>query len=114
MRSLLRTDGQAAIELVALLPLVAAVCLGCWQAVVAAQCWWMAGVAARAAARAEAVGVSPLAAARSSLPAGHRPGIRVAEGAGGRLIVRLPVPAVIGKFRLGRVSSTVGPRGEGR
>ena len=53
-------------ELVALMPVLAAVCLGCWQGVVAAQCWWLAGVGARAAARAEAVGKSPAAAGRPS------------------------------------------------
>ena len=113
MRPLSSTEGQATVELVALMPVLAAIFLGCWQGVVAAQCWWLAGVGARAAARAEAVGASPAAAARRSLPAGHRPGLSVVEGNGGRLTVRLPVPVVVGRLRLGRVSATVGPRGEG-
>lgn len=113
MRRLLRTDGQATVELVALMPILAAVCLGCWQGVVAAHSWWLAGVAARAAARAEAVGASPLEAARRSLPSGDRRGLAVVRGTGGRLTVRMPVPSVAGRLRLGRVSATVGPREEG-
>ena len=100
-------------ELVALMPILVAVCLACWQGMVAAQCWWLAGVGARAAARADAVGKSPSAAARRSLPAGHRAGLSVVEGEGGRLTVRLPVPVVVGRLRLGKVSATVGPRGDG-
>ena len=114
MHRLLGEDGQATVELVAIAPLLAAVTLGCWQAVVAAQCWWLAGVGARAAARADAVGRNPLAAARSSVPPGRRREISVESGAGGRLTVRLAVPPVVGALRLGAVSATVGPRGEGR
>lgn len=113
MRRFLSTDGQATVELVALMPVIAAVCLGCWQGVVAAQCWWLAGVAARAASRAEAVGASPLDAARRALPPGRRREVAVEAGDGGRLTVRLPVPPVAGRFRVGRVSATVGPREEG-
>lgn len=114
MRFPLSSEGQASVELVALLPVLAALAAGCWQAVVFAQCWWLAGVGARAAARAEATGRDPLAAARRSLPPGRRPSVAVARGAGGRVTVRLAVPAVAGGLHLGRVAVTAGPRGEGR
>lgn len=98
----------------ALLPVLVAICLGCWQAVVAAQCWWLAGVGARAASRAETVGASPLQAARRAVPNGGRRGVTVARGSEGRLTVRVPVPSVAGGLSFGRVSVTAGPRGEGR
>jgi len=114
VRALRSNDGQASVELVATLPVLVALAAGCWQAVVAAQCWWLAGVGARAAARAEAVGASPLAAARRSLPVGRRPGVSVTTGRDGRVTVRLPVPGLVGGSRLGRVAVTAGPREEGR
>ncbi|MFM8561684.1 MAG: pilus assembly protein [Solirubrobacterales bacterium] len=116
MSALRSTRGQASVELVAMLPVLGALLAGCWQAVVAGHCWWLAGVGARAAARAEAVGSSPLAAARRALPPGRRPGLRVtvSGGGAGQVTVRVPVPAVVPGVRLGRVSATAGPRGEGR
>jgi hypothetical protein len=54
--SLRSTRGQASVELVALLPLLALNALALWQGVVAAQAAWLAGGAARAAARAQALG----------------------------------------------------------
>ena len=56
MPSLRRADGQAAAELVALLPLAALLLAGAWQLVVAGHAAWAADAAARAAARAAAVG----------------------------------------------------------
>ncbi|MFM9022582.1 MAG: pilus assembly protein [Solirubrobacterales bacterium] len=114
MRALRSSPGQASVELVAMLPVLGALLAGCWQAVVAGHCWWLAGVGARAAARAEAVGSSPLAAARRALPPGRRPRLKVSEGHGGQVTVRVPVPAVAPGVRLGSVSATAGPRGEGR
>lgn len=114
MRALRSSPGQASVELVAMLPVLGALLAGCWQAVVAGHCWWLAGVGARAAARAEAVGESPLAAARRALPPGRRPGLKVSEGRGGQVTVRVPVPGVAPGVRLGSVSATAGPRGEGR
>jgi hypothetical protein len=63
-----RTDGQAAAELVALLPLGALLLAGAWQLVVAGHASWSAGAAARAAARASALGADAGAAARAELP----------------------------------------------
>jgi hypothetical protein len=86
-------DGQASVELVALLPLVVLVGALLWQAVVAGQALWLSGAAARAAARAAAVGGDAEAAARSALPGRLERGVRVRAGAGGhgvRVAVRIP------------------------
>jgi Flp pilus assembly protein TadG len=61
-------EGQAAVEFVALLPILALIGLLLWQLVVAGQAVWLAGGAARAAARARAVGADGVAAARAALP----------------------------------------------
>jgi hypothetical protein len=58
MADLRETSGQTTVELVALLPLIAALVIGAWQAVIVGHSWWLAGIAARAAARAQVVGVS--------------------------------------------------------
>lgn len=95
--------GQATVELVALLPLVAVLAGLLWQAVVAGQAVWLSGTAARAAARASAVGGDPSAAARRALPARLRAGLRVERVGAEREGVRVAVaiPAVIGGLRLG-------------
>src|SRR5687768_9421448 len=69
--------GQATVELVALLPLLAVVLAGAWQAVLAGQAAWAAGAAARAAARAHGVGTDPTRAARTHLPGSLERGLRV-------------------------------------
>jgi hypothetical protein len=81
--------GQASVELIALLPLLGVVALLAWQAVVAGQTWWLAGAAARDAARARAVGGDPVAAAHATLP-----GARVSEDAGGGIRISTPIPLV--------------------
>ena len=60
-----------------LLPLLALLALGAWQAVLAGQAAWLAAGAARASARAAAVGDDPAAAARRSLPPALERGLRV-------------------------------------
>src|SRR3954465_14339747 len=60
--------GQASAEFVALLPLLVLLLAGAWQFVLAGDALWHARVAARAAARAQAVGADPAAAARAHLP----------------------------------------------
>jgi uncharacterized protein (UPF0333 family) len=62
-----REDGQAAAEMAALLPLVAAVLLVAWQFVLAGDARSSAAAAARAAARAAAVGADPAAAVTVSV-----------------------------------------------
>ena len=88
--------GQASVELVALLPALALVAMLLWQAAVAGQAVWMAGSAARAAARARAVGGDPLRAARGVLTPRLRADVRVRRVAGGAVAVRVGIPAVLG------------------
>jgi hypothetical protein len=101
-----RECGQATVELVALLPLVAVLAAVMWQSVLAGQAVWLAGSAARAAARAGAVGADPGAAARRVLPARLERGLvvtRVDGDAGVR--VGIAVPSILGGGRLGSVSA---------
>jgi len=86
-------QGQASVELLGLLPVVVIVALAAFQAVLVGQSWWMAGAAARAASRAEAVGADPADAARRVLPAALERGLRVSGGRDGvRVRVRVPAP----------------------
>jgi len=95
--------GQASVELVTLLPLLAAVCALAWQAVVAGQAIWLAGSAARAAARAQAIGGNPTAAARSVLPAGLARGASASSSGDGAIALVLPIPSVVGHARLATI-----------
>jgi pilus assembly protein CpaE len=95
-------DGQATVELVALLPALAAVVVLAWQAVLAGETWWLTSTAARSAARAHALGSDPGAAARASLPSELRDGVRVRAG-GDDVTVRVTIPSLVGG-RLGSVS----------
>jgi hypothetical protein len=92
-------DGQASVELVALLPLLAVVAAVLWQAVVAGQAVWLAGTAARAAARAEAVGADAPAAARRVLTSRLGETAHVATASDGAVTVRVRVPSVLGARR---------------
>jgi Flp pilus assembly protein TadG len=92
--------GQAAVELVALVPVVAVLAFAAWQVVVAGHAAWVASAAARAAARAVAVGGDPRAAARAALPASLEPGLRVSTTGDGRATVAVGVPLVVGHGRL--------------
>lgn len=101
-----RESGQASVELVALLPIVGVVLLVLWQAVVAGQAVWLSGGAARAAARAQAVGADPAGAARAVLPPGLRRAVRVTTASDGAVVLRLPVPLVgAGSHSIGTVSA---------
>src|SRR5215210_1657814 len=95
MPSIRGQDGQASVEIVALLPLLALVAFALWQAVVAGQAMWLAGSAARAAARAEALGADPASAARAALPPRLEAGLRVRAGDDGAVRVTLRIPAVV-------------------
>lgn len=99
-------DGQAAAELVALLPLAALLLAGAWQLVVAGHASWSAGAAARAAARASAVGADAGAAARGELPAALERGLRVRGRGPGTIEVRLRIPPVLGLPVLGDTTAT--------
>jgi hypothetical protein len=103
-------DGQATVELIALLPALAVVVALAWQALVTGETLWLASGAAREAARAQALGADPAAAARAALPSPLRRGLRVVDaGDDGGVRVVVPVPALVraggGRgLRLGSVS----------
>jgi hypothetical protein len=86
--------GQATVELVALLPCLAAVVVAVWQAVLFGWAAWGAHAAARAAARADAVKGDATLAARRHLPAELEHGLRVITDGPGevRVVVRIPSP----------------------
>jgi hypothetical protein len=99
--------GQATVELVALLPLMAVLAAVLWQGVVAGQAVWLAGSAARAAARATAVGADARAAALRVLPPRLERGlvVRTVPGSGGAVRVAVAIPAIVGTQRLTTVSA---------
>jgi hypothetical protein len=106
MRRWRADDGQAAVELVAVLPIVVLLAAVLWQAVVAGQAAWVAGSAARAAARATAVGGDATHAARRALPESLERDLRVkTDDADGQAEVRVRVPLVIGGGRLTTISA---------
>jgi len=92
-------DGQASVELVAILPLLLLVGALCWQAVLAGHAVWMSAHAARAAARADAVGSSPERAARSALPAALERGMTVTRLNEGGVRVRVGIPFLLPHWR---------------
>ena len=99
-------SGQAAVELVAVLPVLAAVVAFALQALLAGQAVWEARVAARAAARAHAVGADAAGAARAHLRPRLEHGLQVSATAGGDVRVSVRIPTVLPAVRLGRVSAS--------
>lgn len=91
-----RCAGQASVELVALLPLVGLLAALLWQALLAGETVWLSGPAARAAARAAAVGADPLDAARAVLPPRLEHGLRVRREPDGAVALVVRVPAALG------------------
>lgn len=108
MHKLRHRDGQAAVELVAILPLAAVVCAAVWQLALAGHAVWAVGSAARAAARAHAVGLDPEPAARAALPHSLEPGLEVSvmRGPGAGVRVSVAVPAVVRVVRPGSVTAS--------
>ena len=102
----IREDGQAAVELVAILPRAALLLAGAWQLVVAGHGAWAAGGAARAAARATAIGDDAERAARHALSAGLRRDLEVREPERGTVTVTVRIPPVLGLQVLGDTSAT--------
>jgi hypothetical protein len=85
--------GQASIELVGVLPFVLLVGAVVWQLALAGHTAWLTANAARAGARADAVGRDATSAARSALPRSLERGLevdRLREG-GVRVSVRVPL-----------------------
>jgi hypothetical protein len=85
-----REGGQASVELVAILPALAACLVIAAQTVVVGWALWSAGNAARAGARAEEVGSDAEAAARRALPGALRVGAAIRGGDGVHVKVRVP------------------------
>ena len=86
--------GQASVELLGSVPAVLLVAAVVWQLVLAGQAAWLCANAARAAARAQAVGRSAPAAARSALPRSLERGMRV-DDRGDAVRVRLQIPLLL-------------------
>jgi hypothetical protein len=101
-----RECGQATVELVALLPCLAALLAALWQLALFGYAEWAASAAARAAARAHAVGRDPGEAARRHVPGSLRTGLRVSAGVDGDVSVALRVPRLPGVPSLGRVHAS--------
>ena len=90
-----------------MLPLLALLALGGWQAVLAGQAAWLAAGAARASARAAAVGDDPTAAARRTLPPALERGLRVTTATSGTAVtVRIAIPSVVLGGRLATIRSS--------
>ena len=106
MRATRRTEGQAAVELVAILPLTAVLCAVVWQLVLAGHAVWSAASAARAAARAQALGLAPRPAARAALPHSLERHLRVAVGPGGAVRVSVAIPSLLRAVDLGSASAS--------
>ena len=90
--------GQASVELLGALPAVLLALLIAWQLALAGHAGWLAGNAARAGARATAVGADAEDAARSALPQSMRRGLRVTSG-DDSVVVRLRIPIVLPGWR---------------
>jgi hypothetical protein len=93
-------SGQASVELVVLIPVVAMLAFAAWQVIVAGHAAWVVAGAARAAARAEAVGGDPADAARRALPSSLERGLKVTTDDDGKATVAVGVPLVVGHGRL--------------
>jgi hypothetical protein len=97
-------EGTASVELVAVVPFLLLAVLAAAQIALAGQALWSASVAARAGARAAAVGGDAPAAARSALPPSMRRGAKVEEGDG--VSVQVEVPRLIPSLPQVRVNAT--------
>ena len=104
-------SGQASVEAVAVVPAVLVAALAAWQLVLAGHALWLCAGAARAAARADAVGLSAERAARSALPRALQRGLAV-ERRNGAVRVAVGVPLLFpgwgSPVRIAAVSSLGG------
>jgi hypothetical protein len=90
-----RERGQASVELLGTVPAVLLIAALVWQLALAGQTAWLCANAARAAARAEAVGRDGAAAARSALPHSLERGLKVDAAEGGAVRVRMRMPLLV-------------------
>jgi Flp pilus assembly protein TadG len=105
-RLLRSRSGQAAVELVAVLPVALAILAVAWQALLAGQAVWEVRVAARAAARANAFGGDVRAAARAHLRTALERGLKVEAATNGDVRVSVRIPTVLPAIHLGRATAT--------
>jgi hypothetical protein len=99
-------DGQASVELLAVLPGLVICTLVAAHAVAAGWAYWSAANAARAGARAEHVGGSGERVARAALPGPLRPDSDV--DADGDVRVRVRVPSLVPGLKLPLVGAASG------
>jgi hypothetical protein len=102
--------GQASIETVALVPVALLLTVAVWQAVLAGWALVCADASARAAARAALAGSRPRPAALAVLPGNMRSGA-VVRSSGGRVTVRVRIPAVLPGFSAAVSASAEAVRG---
>lgn len=88
-----------------MLPLVGLLAALLWQALLAGATLWLSGGAARAAARAAAVGGDPVAAARGVLPPRLERGLRVERERDGAVTVVLRIPTALGHGTIAPVTT---------
>ena len=93
-------------EFVAILPLLAAVLAALWQLSLAGHAAWAAATAARAAARADAVGADPRHAAADHLPRPLERDLRVRTVTAGEVRVEVRIPTLPGIPSLGHTHAT--------
>jgi hypothetical protein len=107
-----RQAGQASVEMVAMLPVVLLVGAVAWQLALAGHTAWLTAHAARAAARADAVGRGPDGAARSALPRSLEDELEVERLERGGVRVSVQVPMLLRRWdapvRVAAVSSLGG------
>ena len=92
-------SGQASLEAIAVVPMVLLAAAIAWQVVLAGHTLWLGANAARVAARADAVGLSPERAARSALPKSLERGLSVEPRAEGGVRVELRLPLLLRSWR---------------
>lgn len=99
-------EGTASVELVAVVPFLLLAVLAAAQIALAGQALWSASVAARAGARAAAVGGDAAAAARLALPPSMRREAKVENE--GEVSVRVALPRLISSLPVVRVEASSG------
>ena len=93
-RGLREESGQAAVELIGVLPALLICAAIVWQLILGGAALWAAAHAARSGARAAVVGRDAAAAVREALPDLLEPGLRVARS-DGAVLVRVRVPLIL-------------------
>ena len=89
-----------------MLPFAAALLAALWQLALAGHAAWAASTAARAAARADAIGTDPRRAAIDHLPRSLEAGLRVRTMTAGEVRVEVRIPNLPGLPSLGDTHAT--------